>query len=323
MTTTLILIVFLILFAIVLTVVGLGLRFLETERKRRVQSVLNQAAGIVAHDEVSILEDADYKPGALEELLGKIPITGHIQTHLRLGGQTTSPATILMVMAALGVLGAWLGARVTTPMIREFSMTGLALALGSLPYAYVRVKSRQRMDKFDEMFPEALDFLARSLRAGHAFSVSLEMMADESPDPIGVEFRRVFHEQNLGAPLDVALRNFALRLPLLEVRLFVSAVLLQRETGGNLAEILSKLAYIIRERFRLRGQVRAASAHGRITAIILSAMPILTMLGLQVVAPTYLATLTKDEDGRLMILLAITGQLLGYYWMRRIINIKV
>ena len=117
--------------------------------------------------------------------------------------------------------------------------------------------------------------------------------------------------------------NFALRLPILEVRLFVSAVLLQRETGGNLAEILSKLSYIIRERFRLRGQVRAASAHGRITAAILSSMPIITMVGLQIVAPNYLALLVKDEHGRLLILAAVSGQLIGYYWMRRIINIKV
>lgn len=323
LTNTLVLIVFLLLFALILLVLGLGMRFLESERKRRVRSVLNQAAGITSMEEVSILEAENKEPGAIDQILDRLPITAHIQNHLRWGGQSVSAATIMGMMAVLGIVGLFLGARVEIPVLREFSMTGIALLLGSLPYVFVRVKSRNRLNKFDEMFPEALDFLARSLRAGHAFSVGLEMMADESPDPIGIEFRRVFHEQNLGAPLEAALRNLALRLPLLEVRLFVSAVLLQRETGGNLAEILSKLAYIIRERFRLRGQVRAASAHGRMTAIILSTLPIFTMLGLQIVAPTYLATLAKDSDGRLLILFAITGQLLGYYWMRKIINIKV
>jgi tight adherence protein B len=179
------------------------------------------------------------------------------------------------------------------------------------------------LDEFEQQFPEALDFLARSMRAGHAFTVSLEMMSEETPDPLGIEFRQVFNEQNLGAPLDVALRNFADRVPLLDVRFFVSAILLQRDTGGNLAEILTKLAFVIRERFRLKGQVRAVSAHGRITSLILSAMPIVTMLGLMVVAPGYLSSMAEDTHGRYLIVGAIVGQFIGYYWMRRVINIKV
>ena len=118
----------------------------------------------------------------------------------------------------------------------------------------------------EEQFPESLDFLARSMRAGHAFSISLEMLGEEMADPLGQEYRTLFNEQNLGAPLDVALRNFAERVPLLDVRFFTSSVLLQKQTGGNLSEILGRLAYVIRERFRLKGQVKAASAHGRMTA---------------------------------------------------------
>ena len=150
----------------------------------------------------------------------------------------------------------------------------LGLACSTLPYLYVRQKRQKRLNALEEQFPEALDFLSRSMRAGHAFSISLEMVGEEMADPLGQEFRALFNEQNLGAPLDVALRNFGLRVPLLDVRFFTSSVLLQKQTGGNLSEILTRLAYVIRERFRLKGQVKAASAHGRLTATILTLLPV-------------------------------------------------
>jgi tight adherence protein B len=179
------------------------------------------------------------------------------------------------------------------------------------------------MGEFENQFPESLDFLARSLRAGHAFSVSLEMLAQESPEPLATEFGRVFHENNLGAPLEVALYNLTRRVPLLDVRFFVSSVMLQRETGGNLGEILTKLSYVIRERFRLKGQVKAASAHGRMTATVLVLLPVFLMLALMVIAPGYLKTMADDETGQWMILGALLGQLMGFYFIRKIINIKV
>ena len=175
----------------------------------------------------------------------------------------------------------------------------------------------------EEQFPEALDFLARSMRAGHAFTISLEMLGEELADPLGQEFRTLFNEQNLGAPSDVALRNFAQRVPLLDVRFFSSSVLLQRQTGGNLSEILARLAYIIRERFRLKGQVKAASAHGRMTAVDPDALPICTMLGLLVVAPGYLQGMAADPDGKWLIGGSIVAQILGNFFIKRIINIKV
>jgi tight adherence protein B len=133
----------------------------------------------------------------------------------------------------------------------------------------------------------------------------------------------VFNEQNLGAPIDVALKNLATRVPILDVSFFVSAVMLQKETGGNLSEILTKLSYVIRERFKLKGQVKAASAHGRITGLILTIMPIVLMFALLAVAPGYLQSMAKDSDGKWLIVGAICGQFLGYYFIRRIINIKV
>jgi tight adherence protein B len=208
-------------------------------------------------------------------------------------------------------------------LYQGLSAVALGLLFGSFPLLYVRYKRHRRLAEFEKQFPEALDFMARSMRAGHAFSISLEMMGQESPDPLGQEFRVAFNEQNLGAPLEVALASLTARVPLLDVRFFVSTVLLQRQTGGNLSEILLRLSYIIRERFRLRGQVRAASAHGRITATILGTMPIVVAILMMVVAPSYIPSMIQDADGRWLLLGSIAIQILGYFWMRSIINIKV
>jgi tight adherence protein B len=226
-----------------------------------------------------------------------------------------------MALAAIPGLG--LG--VLLPILLNGPVTAIALAvLGALiPYLIVRRKRLARLARFEDQFPEALDFLARSMRAGHAFTISLEMLGDELADPLGQEFRTLFNEQNLGAPMDVALRNFTERVPLLDARFFTSTVLLQKQTGGNLSEILSRLAWVIRERFRLKGQVRAASAHGRLTATVLTLMPICTMLALLVVAPGYLQGMAKDSDGKWMIGGAIAAQVLGNYFIKKIINIKV
>jgi tight adherence protein B len=199
----------------------------------------------------------------------------------------------------------------------------LAAALVSLPYVYVRRTRKKRLDTLEEQFPEALDFLARSMRAGHAFTISLEMIGEEVRDPLGQEFRALFNEQNLGAALETALANFTLRVPLLDVRFFTSSVMLQKQTGGNLSEILQRLAYVIRERFKLKGQVKAASAHGRMTAGILTVLPVVTMLGLLFVAPGYLQGMADDPDGKKMIGAAIVAQVLGNYFIKKIINIKV
>lgn len=321
---TYIFVVFFVLFALVLLVISLGQKLIETERKKKVTGALRTSERLEEAPETSILTDAETSGrGAKTSFLTELPLFKRLDAKIRQAGLEWSVGRLLAMMAIAAIVGALLGTRVTVPFYREFAMAALACSLGLLPYLYVRVKRSKRMAAFEEQFPDALDFLARSMRAGHAFSVSLEMMAEESPDPTGVEFRKLFHEQNLGAPIEVAMQNLAKRVPLLDVRFFVSAVLLQKETGGNLAEILTKLAYVIRERFRLKGQVRAASAHGRITATVLSVMPIITMLGLMIVAPNYLKVLAEDPDGKWLIMGAIAAMLVGFYWMKRIIDIKV
>lgn len=198
-----------------------------------------------------------------------------------------------------------------------------ALVGGALPLLFVMRKRSARMKRFEELFPESLEFVARSMRAGHAFSVSLEMIHREFQEPLSGEFRRTFEEHNLGLPLDSALQKLAKRVPLLDVHFFVSAVLLQKRTGGNLAEILDKLAYVIRERFKLRGRIKAISAHGRMTGIALTCIPVAVGVMMFYVNPDYIRFFFQDEVGHYMFGGAILLQCIGYGVIRKIVKIEV
>ena len=226
-------------------------------------------------------------------------------------------ATVAFALAGM-LLGWWL-----RPLgFLVLSMAAAGFLFGIAPISYVRFKRNRRLREIEEQLPEALDFLARSMRAGHAFSISLEMLSRELPDPLGQEFRALFNELNLGASTESALHNLAARVPILDVRLFVSSVLLQRQTGGNLSEVLVRLSYVIRERFRLRGQIKVASAHGRLTALVLTLLPVFLVIALLIMSPGYLQLLAGDPDGKWMILGAIGAQILGYFIMQRIVDIK-
>jgi tight adherence protein B len=198
-----------------------------------------------------------------------------------------------------------------------------ALLFAALPHLYFARKHRARMTAIEEQFPDALDFIARSVRAGNALSISLEMLAGEASEPLRSEFLKVSREQALGASLDAALGNLVSRVPLVETRFFVSAVLLQREAGGNLAEVLSRLANSVRDRLRLRGHVRAVSGQGRLTAAILTVLPIVVVVLLKILSSRYLEGLTGDPRGRMLLGAAVLSQILGYLSMRKIVNIEV
>ena len=200
-------------------------------------------------------------------------------------------------------------------------LVGMCTATG--PLIYVWFVRRGRLRKFEEIFPETLEFISRSMRAGHAFSVSLEMIHREFAEPVSGEFRRTFEEHNLGLPIEVALQKLAQRIPSLDVHFFVSAVLLQKRTGGNLAEILDKLAYVIRERFKLRGRIRAVSAHGKMTATALSLIPVAVAVLMFYTNPEYVKFFFTDDVGQIMLGSAVALQLIGYGIMQKIVKIEV
>lgn len=200
------------------------------------------------------------------------------------------------------------------------AVAGALLACG--PYLYLRWKRSRRMLQFEEKFPEAIDLIARALRAGHAFTTGLGMVADEIPDPVGGEFRLLYDRQNFGMPLQDALRSFAERIPLLDARFFATAVLTQRESGGNLSEVLDNLAKVVRERFKVKRQVRVVSAHARMTGWALVALPPVTALALMTVVPQNMEVLFSDPMGIKMVIGAIVLQVTGGLIVKKLVNIE-
>jgi tight adherence protein B len=197
---------------------------------------------------------------------------------------------------------------------------GAGTSLGVLPLVYVRRKAARIVRRFEEQFPDCLEFISRSMRAGHAFSVSIEMAYKEFSDPLAAEFRRAFEEQNLGQPLDIVLRKLSYRVPSMDVQFFVSAVLLQKRTGGNLAELLDKLALLIRERFKLRARIRAVSAQGLMSGRILSAIPAAVAIIMFMVNPQYARFFIDDPAGHQLLGAALGMQFIGYLIIRKIVS---
>jgi tight adherence protein B len=199
-----------------------------------------------------------------------------------------------------------------------------ALMIGAfLPYSVVSYRRQKRFEKFEELFPEAIDTLARAVRAGHAFTTALEMISDEVAEPLSSEFRKLYEEQKFGMPVRDALMNLTERVPLVDVKFFVTAVMLQRETGGNLAEILDNLSYVIRERFKIQRQVKVHTAQGRLTMLLLMAMPPTVVAILLIFSPEFVKPLFSDPIGHALLVVSIALQTIGYFVIRKIIKIQV
>jgi len=192
-----------------------------------------------------------------------------------------------------------------------------------LPYSYASIRRNKRFEKFEELFPEAIDTLARAVRAGHAFTTALEMITAEVAEPVAGEFRQLYEEQKFGMPVRDALMNLTDRMPLVDVKFFVTAVMLQRETGGNLAEILDNLSYVIRERFKIQRQVRVYTAQGRLTMALLMGMPPIIVATMLLLNPSFIRPLFADPIGHILLVAGITLQTIGYFVIRKIIRIQV
>jgi tight adherence protein B len=214
---------------------------------------------------------------------------------------------MVVMLLTKDVMFGWLGA-----------VAGLLIPLG-----YASFLRSRRFQKFEELFPEAIDTLARAVRAGHAFTTALELIAGEMAEPVSGEFRKLFEEQKFGLPVRDALLNLAERVPIVDVKFFVTAVMLQRETGGNLAEILDNLSYVIRERFKIQRQVRVYTAQGRLTMLLLMALPPLIILVMEVMNPDFIKPLFSDPIGHLLIVVGVILQTIGFFMIRKIIQIQV
>lgn len=245
--------------------------------------------------------------------------TQRLQILIEQAGLKISVGTLLAASATLGILvfyvayqfGLW-------PSVA----LGMAAVATFIPLNIVQYKRTLRMRKFEEQFPEALDLLGRAMRAGHAFTTGIEMVGNEMPNPLGPEFRMLFDQQNYGMPLPDALKLFAERIPVLDARFFVTAVLIQREAGGNLSEVLDNLARVIRERFRVKRQIRVISAHGRLTGWILVCLPPCLGLVLFSINPETRQLMFYDPMGQQMMIGAVVLQFIGTLIIRKIVNVE-
>ena len=235
------------------------------------------------------------------------------------GVKTTASAVVLAAVASALVFAIGLSFAV-----RAAWALPVGAALGfAVPFAVLNFKRGRRLRTFEEQFPEALDLIARALKAGHAFATGLKMVADEMPEPVGPEFRKTFDEQNFGLPLKDALENLTHRVPLIDVRFFSTAVLIQRETGGNLSEILENLAHVVRERFKILRQVRVYTAHGRLTGYVLLALPAFLCIALSFINPEHMNVLFRERMGQMLLMAAAVMQFIGYMWIRQVVKIEV
>ena len=235
------------------------------------------------------------------------------------GTSATVSSVLLMGLSSAAVVGFLVSVAVRAP----WGLPVGAILGFVIPFAVLNYKRTRRLRTFEEQFPEALDLIARALKAGHAFVTGLKMVADEMPDPVGPEFRKTFDEQNFGLPLKDALTNLTERVPLLDVRFFATAVLIQRETGGNLSEILENLAHVVRERFKILRQVRVCTAHGRMTGYVLLALPAFLCVALSFINPDHMNLLFRERMGHILLMTAVVMQTVGYFWIRQVVKIEV
>jgi tight adherence protein B len=317
----LVIVLFAAVFLAVMLSVGLGTSYFRSKQKQQIRSMLQKAEATPAEQRSELLRPAEIEDN-LTKLLSRFDFMDRLELILEQAGNGWSASKLITVSAVLFAIGFVIGLKVAF-LAALFCAAVFAIAAAALPFLFVLWKRKKMFNAFEEQLPEALDFLSRSMRAGHGFSVALEMLGTDSPDPLATAFRRVSNDIQLGSSLEVALKKMGALIPIIDVRFFVSAVLLQQETGGNLGEILSKLALIIRERFRLKGQVKAASAHGRITALVLTLMPIGVTGFMMLLNPQYLKGMVATDIGRYLVYGAVVGQVIGYIIIQKIVNIKV
>ena len=280
-------------------------RHIEPEQADAFNIIKEQAAGVL--------------PG-LDKLATDTSYGISIARLLEQAGSKKGVSTVLMTSLVFGIA---LSFAVTAVLRAPWGLVPAFAAGAAVPFLVLLRKRTVRFRRFEENFPEALDLLSRAIKAGHAFTTAMGMVADDASDPIGPEFKKTFDEQNFGLPLKEALNNLAVRIPILDVRFFATAVLIQRETGGNLSEILDNLAYVVRERFKILRQVRVYTAHGRMTGYVLLALPATLAVALMFINPEHMNLLFTERMGRLMLMGTVVMQTIGYVWIRKIVTIEV
>jgi tight adherence protein B len=289
-------------------------------RLRDVSSVEARSGDPTAADATVVKHGIEGPLPALDRLMAGSKAGSRLARLIEQSGVRTTPSGVIIMSLAAAV---FVGMIVSWLVPQPFAAPLAALVAGAAPTLWLMNRRSSRLKRFEELFPEALDLLARAIRSGQAFQTALGMVADELPEPVGPEFRKTFEQQNFGLPLREALNEMSVRVAILDVRFFVTAVLIQRDTGGNLAEILDNLAHVVRERFKIRRQVRVHTAHGRFTGYVLMALPGALAVALTFINPDHMALLFHEKMGQQMLIGAVVMQMIGYVWIRKVIKIEV
>jgi tight adherence protein B len=301
---------------------GLYWTFLNPERRReaRLKKRLEALKGQdFSTQEQSFLKEGVVEKTSLAQMVSKLTGAKTLQGLLQGADVNVRLETFYLIILGCGILGLILGFLKSGPL---GALIGAFLG-GITPVQLLKMKKKRRLKRFEKMLPDALDLMARGLKAGHAFASGLQLVANEMGDPLGTEFLRTYKEYNYGLELNQALENMCSRVDLRDLRFFTTAVMIQRETGGNLAEVLEKISTLIRERFKLVNQIKALTAEGRLSGIILVGLPPATGLGLYLMNPDYIMLLFNRSLGHIMTIGALFFQTLGMLTIRKIVNIKV
>ncbi|PMS22124.1 pilus assembly protein TadB [Trinickia dabaoshanensis] len=315
----------LLFLATVLCIEGLYLFWVSRhgpEAKRIAARIeLGSAAGQASATPLSILKDHKLSDSRwLVRVLTGAPGVQVIDRTLKQAGLKLTVGRFLGYTAGFAALGPVLGGLLHLALLVQLA---LACAFAVLPWLYVQRQRNQRLKQLERQLPDAADLIARALRAGHSFASALGMLAEELADPLGAEFRIVFDEINFGVSMNKALYNLTERVPIDDLRYFVIAVLIQRESGGNLAEILGNIGFIIRERLKLFGKIRALSAEGRLSAWILALLPFVVIGVLSVLSPNFMKIFWTDTAAEKLAGICLGMMAIGILWMRKIVRIRV
>jgi len=326
-----ILMVILVFVAVALIVFAAGMvwdqRRAQARLLRERLASVQKAAEREPNEELALLRDEMLSQiPALDNLLRRSERMTNFQSFLDQADLKVRAGNLLIYCLisaiVMGGVGLVLAGSLPPDQATLFAVVG-ALLGGVIPFSYASYRRTKRFQKFEELFPDAIDTLARAVRAGHAFTTALELIATEIAEPVAGEFRMLFEEQKFGLPVRDALLNLTDRMPLVDVKFFVTAVMLQRETGGNLAEILDNLSYVIRERFKIMRQVRVYTAQGRLTMLLLMGLPPVIVVIMLMTSPQFIRPLFADPIGHTLIVSGIVLQTLGYFVIRNIIRIQV
>jgi tight adherence protein B len=297
--------------------------FQEQQRKRKLVDQLRSLANdpeIGAGSGSPVFRSAVLESAWLRPIISRIP-------QLRDAGFLLQQAGLTWTLQTLVILS--LGTAFALGLVALIATRSLAIGLVAtgfgalLPNFYVKRRRTKRLNAFEEMLPDSIDLVGRALRAGHPLSSGFKMAADDGPDPVAGEFRRVFEEQRFGMPLQDSLLAMADRINLVDVRILVTAILIQREVGGNLAEILDNLSAVVRARFTIRRQIRVYTAQGRMTGYLLAALPLILFTLLYAINGQYMSILFTDPIGKVLVTVAIVMQIIGFLWIRKIIKIEI